>query len=512
MRLLWLGNNALFLKNLRERTRPGMIAAAAIVTALVVVLVLVSVSTATGRGGVPWERQAFFVLACCQGLVLALLGSVSVSAMTARERTQGTLDFHRTSPTSPFNMVVGLILGAPILEWCSVLAVLPLAVSFGLRGGVALPLMGTLYGFMLLTVLLLHALCAAMTLTVERKSLHRVQSAIPVLLLLASFWVTAGGVGMRLGPLLHATCMPVVWTCFAAITEHRQDVFETAPFFGVMLPLWTMQIMVQGPLLLFAGLAAVRKIARPERPPFSKVQALAAAAFLLFLYVGAAKPAYGLPAAERLYPVIPPLLSSLYYVFGLGLAGILIVSPRYLAHLQALRRMQREGRHHLLPFEEGASNLAWLVVYAGLAAIAFCVLLWFEPPGGLIPAALAFLLAMSYLAWFAGGLELFYLSEQRKKRALMFVCVAAPWVLLPILGGVLDVNLQQDIVRTVLMSFSPFFGIGLSWTVLGADLSGVSNSSLFHFAVLPLVLNAALAVLLHTFAWAARMRLHREHQ
>lgn len=512
MRLLWLGNNALFLKNLRERTRPGMIAAAAIVTALVAVLIIVSVSTMSHAGERQWERFAFLYLACCQGLVLALLGSVSVSAMTGRERTQGTLDFHRTSPTSPFNMVLGLVLGAPILEWCSVLAVLPLAVSLGLRGGVAVSLIGALYGFMLLTILLLHALCAAMTLTVERKSLQRVQSAIPVLILLVSFWITAGGVGLRVGPLLHATCMPVVWTCFASVVGQRQDAFEAAPFFGVMLPLWAMQFLVQGPLLLFACLAAMRKIARPERPLLSKPQTLAAAAFLLFLYVGAAGPVTAQPDEEHFPYFSFQLPSFLYYVFGLGLAGVLIVTPRHLAHLKALRRMRRDDRHHLAPFEEGASNLAWLVVFLGLAAIAFCVLQWFGADRDPMPAVLGFLLALCYVAWFAGGLELFYLSGQRRKRPLMLVCFAVPWVFLPILGGMLDVNLQQELSRTILMAFSPFFGIGMFCAFVGAVWRDISNTTLFYYAVLPLVLNAALAAVLHTFAWAARMRLHHEHQ
>ena len=147
MKIFQLNDNAIFTANCRERMRPAMVLSSIIVAAIIVVLITMNAYLAprqkdktcpSGRTGcqdsVPAPQNVFWYLAIGQGMLLLLGGTLTACNAACRERTSGTLDFHRSSPTPRSHQVLGLLLGAPSLEWCVFLGTLPVALIFSVLG------------------------------------------------------------------------------------------------------------------------------------------------------------------------------------------------------------------------------------------------------------------------------------------------------------------------------------------------------------------------------------------
>lgn len=509
MQVLRLSNNALFLKNLRERTRPGMLFAAGTATVLVTVIIIIYAYT-IGMIGFEelWQRQVFVYLADAQALALLGLGAMSVAGMTARERIIGTLDFHRTSPTSPANRLLGLILGAPIIEWSAVLAVTPLAVSFGLRGGMPPRLMLYAYASLVLCAFTYHAVVMAGSLGLGMRGLQRTPSAWPILLLFFFLWTTGGG----FTPLYYSTCLPAYVNAHVYAFQAHPDSLPVSGqilFFSVALPGWAYQVIIQVPMLVLAWVAALRKISHPERPALSKLQLLAATAYLLVIYLAymnSPTPQYDWEAARFDQFALPGY--CLFAMF-LGFAGVIAATPKYLSHVKALRRMRKEQHMHLPPFADGASHVPWLCLYTAAAAIGLLALLDTGRYPVLTTNALLLALAFSYVWWFAGLLELFQLSGQRTKKAALAVMLALPWLVIPLIGLMVSGSMDTSF-KSLCCAFSPFFGMSSAFVAFGSSTKGAAVDSAFNLVVLSLLLNGALALLLQLLAWSARMRLQRE--
>ena len=510
MSLLWLGNNALFLKNFRERTRPSSIAAAAIATVLTVVVCVLSCYTISlGDRDFPWEAWSFYALAVIQALILLVLGSASLSNSAARERLVNTLDFHRVSPTSPLNMYIGMLSGGPVHEWCVYLAILPVGASLGLRGGVSPYDMTYLHSAIVLNAILFHSMAMLFTLGVEQKTLNRMLSVsgFGVCLVLAYVSFAAAG-SAPAQPLYHMTCLPAFNDVAVALGGGGVSGVEAkGGFFNLRAPHWSMQLIVQVPLLLLASFASIRRLAHAERPLFSKPLALAACAYVFFVYLGAADQRDWAVASEDFGDLYRAVVFPFYYglVFAVGCVGACMVTPTFLLHVRALRRMRKRGHHLLSPFEEGASSLSWLVSYTALAAGSMVFLLWTWQVSRWLQAVAMLALTLSYVTWFAGGYELAMLAGKGKRKALMAVAFAVPWVFMPIMGSLFAAGeMRLDIEHVVMTAFCPFVGISMFSSV------DVASPEQAGYLWLVLVMNGILAFVVLSIAWSTRMRIYRE--
>lgn len=512
MSLLWLGDNALFLKNLRERTRPSSLAAAAIATALtVVVCVLGCYTFSLGDRDFHWGIWSFYTLAIVQALIVLGLGSISLSNSAARERLANTLDFHRASPTTPLNMFSGLLFGGPLLEWCVYLAILPVGLSLGLRDGLPFSLAVYLHVSIILNALLFHSLSIVFTMGMEQKTLNRMLSVggLAVCLFLAYVSFSAAGTPAARA-LYHLTCIGAFATSGVSLWMNGVEsaTIGADSFFGVRIPVWAIQVIVQCPVILVASLASMRRLAHAERPLFSKVLALSACAYALLIYMGSlGEPGIwqdGTPGPAGFFRLIGVMFFC-GFVFVLGCVGASMTTPTYLTHVRALRRMRKNGRHFLSPFEDGASNLPWLVLFAALAAGVMAFLLWSWRDSEWLFALALLALTLSYVAWFSGGCELAMLAGKGKKKALMVVAFAVPWAFMPILGSLFAARgLSLDLEHVIMMSFCPFMTISMfaSAEAAAPDAAG--------YLWLALALNLILAFVVQSIAWTTRMRLYRE--
>ena len=108
----WL-DNPIFIKHMRSRLRRQPL-----VSAIVITVVLCGCITWAGfqldsfiTGG------AFGALFALQAVILAIMGSTQVGTSVSSARASGILDFHRVSPLSATELVLGFFFGAPIREY-----------------------------------------------------------------------------------------------------------------------------------------------------------------------------------------------------------------------------------------------------------------------------------------------------------------------------------------------------------------------------------------------------------
>ena len=504
MRMLHPRDNALFLVAWRERMRPATVLAAAVVTVAVTMLVLVGYFASPDVNDVGHAMEFLSIL---QGFVLFILGSYQVGRVAAREREKGTIDFHRASPTSRLDQVLGLVLGAPALEWCVFAATFVVSLVLLPMSPVSAAAFFGLYVSMVLTALFFHSLAAAVALArgeVQKTIKGNAMGVVPAIVLLI-----AGGVaiGLHTSTLYHATSIPAYARFFheavPPIREYwRRELDSLRPMlfsvFGVRLPSILLQIIVQVPFAVLAWMASIRVITNPERPVLSKRQLLAGAGHVLLLFIASATSyltAKDLGWGSRPDPSLAAV-SFILVAFIVGAAGAYVATPRQLLYLRGLRKARKLGRGGLAPMEDAASNWAWLAIYCLLAAAAYGAMIRFFDTEFAFALGAGLVVMLSWCAWFGGALEYFRLGPYRKSGSLFAVAIFLLWFFVPMFGVVLDwagAGENVDMFYTT----SPFIG-------LRALTVAVAEGKNTDFLGVALAVNLALVVA--TAVLAARAR------
>lgn len=513
MSLLRPKDNAIFLKHLYERTRPAVLAAAGSVAALLLMLLVTCCfMIAYSLHDFPWARVVFIVMAYAHGFILLAFGTSSAFSMAVRERQAGTLDFHRVSPTSAGNIVTGLLLGAPILEWLLVLCTVPIAVGFALYSGAGVPLVLYLYASLALCALFFHALGLLGGLTLDPKKFQVYRSSWPMSVILALGLASLLGLGAGISPLCHATCLPA----FVEIVRGtegfpREELYELpSQFLYFDLPPLLLQAIIQVPLLFLVLTAAMRTVAHPERPVLSKIELLLGTGFLFFLFVGGSLPCASAAVAKNVSNVdLGVMLVFLYFTVSLGLAGAAIATPGALLHRKGLRRMHKEGRSHPNVFDDHASHVGWLIGFALLASVAYMALGWLIADARPITFSLPFLTVLCHVAWFSGALECFRLSKHHRKRSLFTLFVSVPWLFLPLFGTALAMGQISPISMAYSSVFSPLFGPLIIPGFGSGELTHPGPMAAVYLGV-ALAANLVLVAITQYLAWSMRRKLGTE--
>jgi len=117
---LWL-DNPIFFKHVRSRLRRPLLA-----TSLVITL---SLCLCIAWGGFELDTYqtggAFGAFYALGAVILGFMGTSQISASVASARTSGIMDFHRVSPLSPTELVLGFFFGAPVREYLLFACTLP---------------------------------------------------------------------------------------------------------------------------------------------------------------------------------------------------------------------------------------------------------------------------------------------------------------------------------------------------------------------------------------------------
>jgi hypothetical protein len=92
-----------------------------------------------------WWLDLFTWLTIFSLFVLLVAGTYLLISDLSKEEQRGTLNFVRLSPRSVTNILVGKLLGVPILVYTVILLAFPLHLSAGLAAGIPVGLLGGLY-------------------------------------------------------------------------------------------------------------------------------------------------------------------------------------------------------------------------------------------------------------------------------------------------------------------------------------------------------------------------------
>jgi hypothetical protein len=270
--------NPLLILHVRSSLRPTRAAMVAVLS--LVVCGLIAMGCWSGNSGNLREFWAYFY-AWLLGTQFALLGVWSASMCgqaVAQERQLKTFDFLKTTRLTTLEMMVGMLLGAPIVAYFIIACTLPITIVAGLIGGIGLAaILGSI--LLLLIFNLFYSLTALMaSMLVEKSS----SGAVGFLGLLGNLCFLA----FMKGPFKGFAAISVLP---AVISLNHLDIslgHLDPTVFGLEVPCIFLTLFLYISLGAWLVLMIVRNLKRdiPEIQPLSRWQCLGLAAFgnLLF--------------------------------------------------------------------------------------------------------------------------------------------------------------------------------------------------------------------------------------
>lgn len=537
MKILDLRDNALFLQNWRERMRLPSRLSGIIITAMITGLIFLSAYLNPPRiypdhgGGPPreifWLNSVFWSLAVFQGVILLVFGTLAADKMALRERMSGTLDFHRSSPTSRINQYLGLLLGAPSLEWFLFLGTF--IVSACLWPFTTIPLKAFLhfYPALILCAILYHSCAILFSVSVPRRGFlgqHRLGgfAFLLVLYIMTSVFYYS----MSLSIFFHLSWLPAYdqlssvifgrnnsYNPFSLDADHLKAVYS---LFTVSLPPLALQTIAQLPLLILAAIGVCRKIAFPERPILSKTQLSIFAATILFLVVGSIYSSIFYHNPHYSYAPSPVEEILPFYILlclVLGAIQVFLTTPTRLQFLKGLQKAKKLGLKQLPIDDDYSSNISAVAAFAFIAVVMSGVLNAVIP-GDLLKKVISLILILGYLGTLAGVLEGFRLSPHYKKQMFLWIGLGIAWIILPILAEILKgPSSPGTYLYYTLRAFSPW-GAELIVDILTENTSrpfcGTSSPVIHHYMALTFCINLAAAIIAQTVAAKERKKLHEQ--
>src|SRR5262249_55178914 len=113
-------------------------------------------------------RGLFTTIFLIQTAVLAIGGSIYCLQSVQREKDQNTFDFQRITRTSPLQLALGKILGAPALMYFVTLCLMPVALWAASGGGVDALTILQMYLILLVGGLVFHCLAVLVSMVLEK--------------------------------------------------------------------------------------------------------------------------------------------------------------------------------------------------------------------------------------------------------------------------------------------------------------------------------------------------------
>ncbi len=540
MRLLDLRDNALFLQNWRERMRLPSVLSGVILSTVIIVLIFLNAylnppETRQYLDGkytaVPifWLDKVFWDIGVFQGVVLFLFGTLAANKMTVRERSSGTLDFHRSSPTPRVNQYLGLLFGAPSLEWCLFLGSFLVSLLVFLFSNIPAGIFVQFYLSLVLCAVFYHSLAILFAVAVNRKGVAAQRSSGFLVIMLSMYGLSGILYSMNLAVFYHLTWLPVYdqlsHFVFGA-TGYRDNAWivgqrkAVSSFFTVPLPQIVLLALVQVPFLSLAAIGIFRKISFPERQIFSKSQLSIFNATVLFLVVGSLYSAIFYNASRYKFSSRSEILPFfIMLIILLGIVTVLCTTPTQLQFLKGLRRSEKIAlsgdkkiRAQGFPLDDDHnSNVLAMITFAMTAAVMFGIL-GFLLPYDMDKKVMAMALLLCYVATSAGILEWFQLSRHHKKVVLFWTIVGIVWIFLPILGEIVRSASKESYLYHAFRSFSPFWGVELIIRVLtdNKPFYRTSGEDFYSYFVMTFIINLVSAVVTQLLAAQERRALTRQ--
>lgn len=541
IQLLPLSDNALFLANTRERLRAPFVISALVITAIIVTLIITnayinpayvytnhSQYTQENRRIIPPPQKIFWDLAVGQGILLLVFGTLAAHRMAARERTTGTIEFHRSSPTPKIDQIIGLLTGAPCLEWLLFGTTLVVSIFFSMAAGFKAAVIIKFYISLILCAFFYH-LCAILLGIMQ----YNIKNPLASRLGNWSFWIVLWLVFSSISSVAwsnisffyHLTWMPaydainnLIFYPHPPWSMRSETIMKILnSFFGISMPAVVAQAFFQLPLIAFVWTAVNRKISRPEHPALSQAQSILLALFILLSFTGSSFSAlvsYSSPYAHAYTnPQEMVIAIFIFLCLGLSVMGILHLTPTKDMFLKGLHKTIREGSKPS-PFSDSHHSIApWLGALTGSMAVNLFIFSYILPVGA-TSISLGFAVLLGHIFFFGGAMELFRLKYPRQKQSVFWTILAVLWVFLPIFGMIFDKIIKSKYILAYFTVFSPMTGVGHAVKAIAGDPNWYRhgyNAQLHQFELmLSLIVNLSLAVILQLLAFKQRRRLADE--
>jgi hypothetical protein len=454
-------DNPIFIKHARSRLRAQPLASSVVITLVICVLI--------AWGGYQLDAYlsggTFGMFLALQAVILGIMGASQVGSAVGAARASGILDFHRVSPLSPSELVLGFFFGAPVREYILFACTLPFSI-FCVAVGTP-----DFRGFVQLMILLvvsswvLHAFSLLNALVLRRQAGSRgVVGLIIFLGLMSGSFLPGFG---RIAALVEG--------------DPRLD------FFGISLPWLAVVLLYQFAALFFVYLASKRKMHSERSHPFSKTQALGAMTVLGLLILGGI---WGLTDFAE---------AGLAILYVLVLVGILLtttVTPTQAECYKGLWRAQKQGRSGLPVWDDLSVNRPWLAALCAVILIT-ATLVWNRLRGADASISstiregfpLAIANGVLVVAYFGLALQYFLLRFGRRGTSFLSLFLFLVWVV-PLIAGTISViaDFRGHGLAQVIYAISPLAGIGLASGVAAGGASGPDFRAVAGAAITPSLL------------------------
>lgn len=305
-----------------------------------------------------------------QGIALTFWTLFSCAQSISGERDRKTWDFQRVTRLTPSEILIGKLLGEPVLLYFAVLCATPITLIAGLAGGLSFATVISILIFLVVVSIFLGLGGTWLSTLLESRT-----RGVGLIGVLGLYGLTLGAFG------LFDSGLPGL----AAISPLAGiiDLFGAAPnpflrhrpvLFGHEIPWLLMSILLCGSLSAWLALMLIRNLKRdyPEIRPLSRWQAVGCAAYLNFLIYALLKP---VPMEGRtIAGVFNDAKSVALFAVAMNgvflfLMGLATLTPQ--ERLKVWQRKRASGQSAL--FADDGLPWPWLGISA---VVAYALMIW----------------------------------------------------------------------------------------------------------------------------------------
>lgn len=368
-------HNPEFVRHARAELRPVRALTTGLLVLVICFLVALSCWGSTQGEGNRFYSVFYVALLSIQGGVLSLWCLSACGQAVTREREMKTYDFLRTTRLTLTELLIGKVLGAPVLGYFSFLCSLPIAGVVGLLAGYSLGALFWSY-VLVLVFALFGAVCGLwLSMLVEKAT---VSPGLIGLLLVGPLMGVGFGFAKSPFPGFAAVSpLPALYALHSASFIRDEAPFRSAPVFGVQVPLLALTLLLYATFSAWLVLMLQRNLKNElsEILLLSRPQALAFAAYFNLLLYAFLDPArigsdrrFGIQAGGVSTAAVLLNTSLLFFV------GLATLSPP--ERLKLWWRKRAAGEEGYLSAQ--GPSWPWLIgtavvgyIFLGVAAFAF---------------------------------------------------------------------------------------------------------------------------------------------
>jgi hypothetical protein len=445
--------NPEYVRHVRAELRAPRAITAALVTLVICALVALS-CWGTERNDLREFFRIFHLwLLGVQYTVLGFWCASACGQAISRERELKTYDFLRTTRLTAAELMVGKILGAPILGYFVVGCSLPISILAGFLGGYAVGTLLRAYALLLVFAVFVSLLSLWLSMLLEKSS----SAAVALLILLPMGWA----ISFAYSPFPGFGAISI-FPAILAVYRAEADIARLKPtLFGVASSFPILTVLVYAALGAWFVLMLVRNLKkdREQIRHLSRWQAVGFGAFLNVLFYAFLDPKqlgtkWGVGS---LSPDMVPSLAMTLNGLILFVVGLATLTPRERLKVWWRRRSAGEERY----FSEFGLPWPWLVA---TAFVAYALLLA-EAAGlrGAIPvgewhlgaAALQLLTVLIFVTRDILFLQWCDLTHMKRPLVKGFLYLCLYYISVSIVGGVASIG-SDTRANLIFQLFTPF--------------------------------------------------------